>query len=98
MGNPKLKNQKFRDSLKSYFARATETTPPFFKKLRIAGLVIAAAGTTLLAAPVALPAGVIALGGYLLVGGTVATAMSQAAIAEDGKKKSDGTDDSTLEE
>lgn len=93
-----MPNEKFKNKLASYFKRATETTPPFFKKLRVAGLVIAAAGTTLLAAPVALPAGVIALGGYLLVGGTVATAMSQAAIFEDGKKKSDGSEDSSLEE
>jgi len=79
-----MEKDKFKDKLKSFFARCGEDTPPFFKKLRIAGLVIAAAGTTLLAAPVALPAVVVALGGYLVVGGGVATAMSQAAIAENG--------------
>lgn len=79
-----MEKDKFKDKLKSFFARCGEDTPPFFKKLRIAGLVIAAAGTTLLAGPVALPAAVVALGGYLVVGGAVATAMSQAAIAEDG--------------
>lgn len=79
----------FKDKLQSFFARCGQDTPPFFKKLRIAGLVIAAAGATLLAAPVALPAAVIALGGYLAVGGAVATAMSQAAIAKDGDEDCD---------
>jgi len=71
-----------RDKLKSYFKRCGQDTPPFFKKLRIVGLVIAAAGATLLTAPIALPAVVITIGGYLTVGGAVATAMSQAAISE----------------
>ena len=82
MRNPKNKGL-FRDKLKSYFKRCGLDTPPFFKRLRIAGLVIAAAGATLLAAPIALPAAVITLGGYLTVGGAVASAMSQAAISED---------------
>lgn len=72
-----------RDKLKSYFKRCGVDTPPFFKKLRIIGLVVAAAGTTILAAPIALPALVSTIGGYLIVGGSVATAMSQAAIADD---------------
>ncbi len=70
------------NKLRSYFKRCGVDTPPFFKKLRIVGVAVAAAGATILAAPVALPAGVIALGGYLVVGGAVASAMSQAAIAE----------------
>lgn len=82
MNNSTNKDGKFKDKLKSYFKRCGLDTPPFFKKLRIAGLVIAAAGATLLAAPVALPAAVITIGGYLTVGGAVASAMSQAAIAE----------------
>lgn len=79
------KDGKFMDKLQAYFKRCGQDTPPFFKKLRTAGLIIAAAGTTLLAAPIALPAAVIAIGGYLVVGGAVATAMSQAAIAKDGE-------------
>ena len=86
MRNSKLKDPKFKDNLKSYFTRCTSETPPFFKKLRLVGLITAAAGTALITAPVALPAGLVALGGYLLVGGTVATAMSQAVIAEEAKK------------
>lgn len=79
MRRPKNKG-KFKDKLQSFFKRCGQDTPPFFKKLRIAGLVIAAAGATLLAAPIALPAAIVTVGGYLVVGGTVATAMSQAAM------------------
>jgi len=82
MKKRKFKDGEFSDKLKSYFKRCGQDTPPFFKKLRIAGLVIAAAGATLLTAPIALPAVVITIGGYLTVGGAVATAMSQAAIVD----------------
>lgn len=86
MKNSNLKDQKFKDNLKSYFSRVTSDTPPFFRKLRLVGLVAVAAGTALLTAPIALPAAIVAAGGYLIVGGTVASAISQAVIAEDGKK------------
>ena len=77
-----MKKEKFKDKLQSYFKRCGVDTPPFFKKLRIIGVAVAAAGATILAAPIALPAAVVAIGGYLVVGGAVASAMSQAAIAE----------------
>ncbi|MEQ6122277.1 hypothetical protein [Reichenbachiella sp. MALMAid0571] len=53
--------------------------------LRNVGLALAAAGGALLAAPISLPAGIVALGGYLTVGGTVLTAVSQVTV-EDGAK------------
>ncbi|MDX2361562.1 MAG: hypothetical protein QNK23_12200 [Crocinitomicaceae bacterium] len=97
------KRGQFKDKLKSFFQRCGQDTPPFFKKLRIAGMVIAAAGATLLAAPIALPAAIVSLAGVLTVGGAVATAMSQAAIVDDndepcddeegGYPGSDGCDD-----
>lgn len=81
--NQRLNDSKANDRLGSYFKRCGQSTPPFFRKLRVVGLVIAAAGTTLLASPIALPATLVTLGGYLVVGGAVATAMSQAAIVDD---------------
>ncbi|MAN88336.1 MAG: hypothetical protein CL555_16445 [Algoriphagus sp.] len=57
--------------------RAKAPTPKFFKVLRNVGLALAAAGGALLAAPISLPAGIVALGGYLTVGGTVLTEVSQ---------------------
>lgn len=77
-----MEKVKFKDKLKSYLERCNAETPPFFKKLRTVGVIVAAAGTALLAAPVALPAAVLAVGGYLIVGGAVASAVSQAAIKD----------------
>lgn len=74
---------KLKDKLNSYFTRCGQETPPFFKKLRMAGMIIAAAGTAVLASPIALPAVVTSVAGYLIVGGSVATAVSQAAVTDD---------------
>ena len=60
--------------------RAKAPTPKFFRVVRTIGLVLAAAGGTLLAAPIALPAAAIAVGGYLTVAGGVMTAVSQVAV------------------
>ena len=75
--------KKSTDKLKSYFKRCGKETPPFFKKLRLAGLIIAAVGTTVLAAPIALPALVVTVAGYLATAGAIATAVSQSAISDD---------------
>lgn len=78
--NDRSGKERFKDKLVSYFTRCGEDTPPFFKKMRKVGLMVAAAGTAVIAAPVALPAVVLTIGGYLIVGGAVASAVSQAAI------------------
>jgi len=62
--------------------RATAPTPKFFKVLRTIGLVFAAAGGSILAAPIALPALVTSVGGYLVVAGGVASAVSQLTVAD----------------
>lgn len=64
-------------------ARAQAPTPKFFKVLRNIGLVLAAVGGTILAAPVALPALVTSVGGYLVVAGGVASAVSQLTTIKD---------------
>lgn len=60
--------------------RVKSPTPKFFKKLRNIGLVLATVATTVVAAPVALPAVVIKIAGYLAVAGGIAGAVSQTAI------------------
>lgn len=62
--------------------RAQAPTPKFFKVLRNVGLVLAAIGGTILAAPIALPAIVTSVGGYLVVAGGVASAVSQLTVKE----------------
>ena len=63
-------------------ARAKAPTPKFFKVLRNVGLVLAAVGGTILAAPVALPVALTSIGGYLIVAGGVASAVSQLTTIE----------------
>lgn len=63
--------------------RYKQPTPKFFRTLRNVGLGLAAAGGALLAAPVALPAWLLSAATYVVVAGTVATAVSQATVEED---------------
>ncbi|MGZ3948879.1 MAG: hypothetical protein ACXVKK_12215 [Flavisolibacter sp.] len=59
--------------------RIEAPTPKFFKKVRNIGLVLAAISATLLTTPVALPAVLVKIAGYLAVAGSVASAVSQTA-------------------
>lgn len=57
--------------------RAKAKTPKFFKKVRNIGLVLTAIGTGIIGAPVALPAAIVGIGGYLILGGSVAAGIAQ---------------------
>ncbi|MBL0745587.1 hypothetical protein [Chryseolinea lacunae] len=73
--------------------RVKAPTPKFFRVLRTIGLSLAAASGVLLAAPIALPAVVVTIAGYVGVASTVMTAVSQTAVAhndENGKEVGDG--------
>ena len=63
--------------------RVKSPTPKFFKVLRNIGLVLAAVGGTILAAPVALPAIVVIVGGYVAVAGGILSAVSQLTTSKD---------------
>jgi len=67
----------------SIVKRMQAPTPKFFKVLRSVGIALATAGGTLLAAPVALPAIVLTIAGYVTVAGTVITAVSQSAVVNE---------------
>ncbi len=60
--------------------RVKAPTPKFFKTLRTIGLALAAIGGALLAAPVALPAAILSVAGYVALAGGVITAVSQTAV------------------
>ncbi|WP_317127168.1 hypothetical protein [Brumimicrobium glaciale] len=77
-----IMEKRIQDKLASLGKRCKKETPPFFKKLRTAGIVLAAIGTSILAAPIALPALAVTIGGYLILGGSVITAVSQTAVVE----------------
>jgi len=67
----------------SIIKRMQAPTPKFFRVLRTAGIALAAAGGALLAAPVALPAALITIAGYVAVAGSVMTAVSQATVEKE---------------
>jgi hypothetical protein len=58
-------------------------TPKFFRLLRTIGVVIGLVGASVLASPVALPAGIASLGGYLALAGSVVTGVSQTAVKKE---------------
>ncbi|ANE51561.1 hypothetical protein [Flavisolibacter tropicus] len=70
--------------------RLKAPTPKFFKKVRNIGLVLAAVSGSLLTAPVALPAIIVKVAGYLAVAGGVATAVSQATAEDENPQKQEG--------
>lgn len=63
--------------------RLKAPTPKFYRILRNVGLGLAAAGGVIVASPVAIPAIVITIGGYMIVAGSVATAVSQTVTVDD---------------
>lgn len=69
--------------MKNILERIQEPTPKFFRILRNAGLVLTAVSSVLATAPVALPAVVVTIAGYLAVAGGIASAVSQSAIIGD---------------
>lgn len=70
-----MDNQKL-----SLIDRIISPTPTFFKKLRNIGLIITAASTVILTAPVSLPAIITSVAGYLAVAGGVLSAVSQSTV------------------
>lgn len=60
--------------------RIKSPTPKFFKKLRTIGLGLAAVGGAILAAPAAIPAGIVTIAGYIALAGGIMTAVSQTAV------------------
>lgn len=73
--------------------RIQAPTPKFFRKVRNIGLLLAAVSGTLITAPVALPAVVIKIAGYMGVASMVASAVSQTAVCDEPQPKSEGKRD-----
>ncbi|WP_405565757.1 hypothetical protein [Polaribacter sp. Asnod6-C07] len=68
--------------------RAKAPTPKFFKVLRTIGLSLLAISGSIMAAPIALPAAVVTVAGYVAVAGGIISAVSQVTV-EDSKAKKD---------
>jgi uncharacterized membrane protein HdeD (DUF308 family) len=66
--------------------RVKAPTPKFFKTLRTIGLALAGIGGAILAAPVAVPATLVSIAGYVALAGGVMTAVSQTAVDTNTKE------------
>jgi len=62
------------------FERVQAPTPKFFRILRTVGLSLVAVSGTILAAPIALPAGIVTAAGYIALGAGVLSAVSQTTV------------------
>jgi hypothetical protein len=63
--------------------RVMAPTPKFFRTLRAIGVVIGMVGASILASPLALPAVVATVGGYLALAGSIVTGVSQTAVGKE---------------
>lgn len=69
--------------MKEIVHRVQAPTPKFFKTIRTIGLTLAAVGGAIIAAPIALPLGLVSVAGYLVVAGGVLSAVSQVTLKEE---------------
>ncbi|WP_019949771.1 hypothetical protein [Hymenobacter aerophilus] len=60
--------------------RLTLPTPRFFRKVRSISVAVGAVGAILVAAPALLPAGLVTLGSYLVLAGSIGAAVSSTAV------------------
>ena len=67
--------------------RANAPTPKFFKILRTVGLLLLAISGSIIAAPIALPATVVTIAGYVAVAGGVLSAVSQVTVDDEALKE-----------
>lgn len=65
--------------------RINAPTPSFFVKLRNISLVLATLGASVLAAPVALPAIVLKIAGYIAIAGATGSAVSQTVTGAESE-------------
>jgi len=82
-----------KDSL-NLVERVTAPTPKWFKIIRNIGITLTAVGGAILTAPIALPATIVTVGGYLILGGTVATAIAQTAMRDDNVEETKQSENS----
>jgi hypothetical protein len=68
--------------MKKLIKRWKAETPDFWKKVQTIGISIGAVGGIIVSAPVALPAALITIGGYMVTAGSVAAVLSKLTIKD----------------
>ena len=67
--------------------RVLAPTPKWFKILRTVGIALASVGGIIIASPVALPVGLVSAAGYLVLGGSIISVVSQTAVKSEEEPK-----------
>ena len=67
--------------------RALAPTPKWFKILRTVGIALASVGGIIIASPIALPVGLVSAAGYLVLGGSIISVVSQTAVKSEEEPK-----------
>jgi uncharacterized membrane protein HdeD (DUF308 family) len=67
--------------------RTLAPTPKWFKVLRTVGIALASIGGVIIASPVALPVGLVSVAGYLVLGGSIISVVSQTAVKSEEESK-----------
>ena len=67
--------------------RTLAPTPKWFKILRTVGIALASVGGIILASPIALPVGLVSAAGYLVLGGSIISVVSQTAVKSEEEPK-----------
>ena len=60
--------------------RVLAPTPKWFRVLRTVGIALASVGGIIIASPVALPVGLVSAAGYLILGGSIISVVSQTGV------------------
>ena len=66
----------------SVVKRWKSSTPKFWKKIQRAGVIVGGIGATILAAPIAVPAAVTSIAGYLVLAGSLTATLSQLTVED----------------
>ena len=69
--------------------RTLAPTPKWFKVLRTVGIALASIGGIIIASPVALPVGLVSAAGYLILGGSIISVVSQTGVKTEEEAEPD---------
>lgn len=67
--------------------RALAPTPKWFRTLRAVGIALVSIGGVIISSPVALPVGLVSAAGYLVLGGSIISVVSQTAVKSEEEPK-----------
>ena len=75
-----LKKLIMKNSNMNLVERVKAPTPKWFKIIRNIGIALATVGGVILASPVILPVGLVSAAGYLILGGSIISTVSQTGV------------------